>query len=164
MNTTIEIHKDLLQNKITVNHSYNEKLESLWNAFTRTEILEQWWAPKPYKAIVVENNFTKNGKLHYYMLSPTGEKHYCIAEFLEINDLESYTVTDAFCDEKGVINKDFPSMKWKNTFSYQNGITKITNSISFDNQEEMNNILNMGFESGFKTGLNQLFLFLAANK
>ena len=157
MNSTIAIQKIAEKNQIIITHSYESTLETIWNAFTQSEILEKWWAPEPYKAIVVTNNFENGGKLHYYMLSPEGQKHYCIAEYLEINPQKSYEVLDAFCDENGVVNTNFPRMKWLNNFSYQNGITTVSNIITFEKNEDMSAILELGFEEGYKMGLNQLY-------
>ncbi|MGX7666758.1 SRPBCC family protein [Flavobacterium pedocola] len=157
MNTTIEFQKLPEQKKIIVTHSYPTTPETVWDAFTKTEMLEQWWAPEPYKAIVLTNTFENGKYMHYYMLSPEGEKHYCIAEYSKIEPLKSYQVLDAFCDENRVINNDFPRMTWQNTFSYENGITTVTNTLSFEKTEDLNKILEMGFEEGYRIALNQLF-------
>jgi uncharacterized protein YndB with AHSA1/START domain len=160
MNNTIQFQKKPESLEMVITHSYKAALETIWYAFTEPEILEKWWAPLPYKAIVVSNNFNPGGKLHYFMLSPDGEKHYCVAEFISIDPLKSYEVLDAFCDEKAVINTGFPRMNWKNEFSYSNGITNVTNTIRFNQAEDMTKILEMGFEEGYTMGLNQLFELL----
>jgi PhnB protein len=160
MNQTIQIQKKPESREIIVKHSYKAALQTIWDAFTVPEILEKWWAPQPYKAIVVSNNFNPGGRLHYYMLSPAGEKHYCIAEFSNINPLKSYEVLDAFCDENAEINTEFPRMTWKNEFTFKNGITEVTNTITFSKVEDMTKILEMGFEKGYTTGMNQLYALL----
>jgi PhnB protein len=156
MNSTIEFQKSPENKQIIVKHSYQHSLETIWNAFIETEILEKWWAPKPYKTIVLTNNFEKGKYMHYYMLSPEGQKHYCIAEFLEIDPLKSYKVLDAFCDENAVINTELPRMIWENSFSFENGTTTVTNLITAEKAEDLAQILEMGFEEGYKMGLNQL--------
>lgn len=160
MNTTIEFQKLPESKQLVVKSSFPNSLETIWDAFTKTEILEKWWAPEPYKAIVVDNNFEKGKSLFYYMLSPEGQKHYSIAEFLEIDPLKSYEVLDAFCDENAVINTEFPRMKWLNTFKFENGITTVTNTITYEKAEDMVQILEMGFEEGYRMGLNQLHTLL----
>lgn len=160
MNTTIEFQKLPGKKQIIVKHSYPNALETIWKAFTTTEMLEKFWAPEPYKAIVIFNDFKKGGKLFYYMLSPKGEEHYCIDEFLDIDHLKSYEVLDAFCDENGVINTALPSMKWSNHFTSENGITTVINTISFEKTADMTKNLEMGFEEGYKMSLNQLYALL----
>jgi PhnB protein len=160
MNATIEFQKSPESRQIVVKSSYRNSLETIWNAFTKTEILEKWWAPEPYKAIVIANNFEKGKSMFYYMLSPEGQKHYCIAEFLEIDPLKSYKVFDAFCDENAVINTELPRMTWVNSFSFDNGTTTVTNTITAEKAEDIAKILEMGFEEGYKMGLNQLYNLL----
>jgi len=163
MNPTILFQKKPESREMIITHKYKTDLETIWDAFTKPEILEKWWAPLPYKAIVVSNNFYSGGKLHYYMLSPEGEKHYCVAEFIRVDPLKSYEVLDAFCDENAVINTGFPRMTWKNEFSFSNGITEVTNTITYEKPEDMTQILEMGFEEGYSMGLNQLYELLKLN-
>lgn len=160
MNPTIVFQKFPEKNQMIIKHSYQAALETVWNAHIKTEILEKWWAPEPYKAVVVKNDFSNGAILHYYMLSPEGEKHYCLAEFSDIVNLKSYTVLDAFCDENAVINMELPRQKWFNTFEENNGVTTVTNSIQFETKEDMDKIIEMGFEEGYTMGLNQLFKLL----
>jgi uncharacterized protein YndB with AHSA1/START domain len=81
MNTTISFQKLKDKKQIIVIHSYKNEIEILWDAFTKTGILEKWWAPEPYKAIVVSNHFENGGQLFYYMLSPTGENIIALQSF-----------------------------------------------------------------------------------
>jgi uncharacterized protein YndB with AHSA1/START domain len=156
MSSEISFNIDFEKNQLTIIHQYEGSKSELWNAYTHTELLEKWWAPEPYKAIVVSNNFKENGLLHYYMSSPEGEKHYCLAHFLAIDIFNSYEVLDAFCDENAVINTAIPRMRWKNTFVQIENTTTVTNIVSFENSEDMKTILEMGFEEGYKLGLKQL--------
>jgi uncharacterized protein YndB with AHSA1/START domain len=41
--------KDLQNKKLTVVREFDAPLERVWEAWTKSEILDQWWAPKPYK-------------------------------------------------------------------------------------------------------------------
>lgn len=156
MSATIEIKKDLAARKIMVTSQFHASLENLWDAFTNPETLEKWWAPKPYEAFTKKIHFADGGQWLYYMLSPEGEKHWCIAEFKNIHPKESYEVFDAFCDEEGKINTDLPRMNWTNSFREKNGMATVTNVIAFAKEEDMKKILEMGFEEGYTTGLNQL--------
>lgn len=160
MNPTITIQKFSEKNQMIIKHSYHDSLETIWKAHLKTEILEKWWAPEPYKTVTVKNDFRNGGFMFYYMIAPTGEKHYCIAEFSDIINLKSYTVLDAFCDENAVINMEFPRQKWLNSFEEINGITTVTNTIQFQSKEDMEKIMQMGFEKGYTIALNQLFKLL----
>jgi uncharacterized protein YndB with AHSA1/START domain len=160
MNNLITFQKLENKKQIIITHSYDHPIKTIWDAYTKTEILEQWWAPKPYKAIVVCNYFENDGQLFYYMLSPKGEKHYCIVEFSNIVQHQSYDLIDAFADANGTINIAVPRMKWENKFTFQNGTTTVTNTINFEKIEDMHQLLAMQFEEGYAMGLNQLFELL----
>jgi uncharacterized protein YndB with AHSA1/START domain len=156
MRLSTKIDKDYTARKITIISEFKIPKLKIWEAFTTPEITDQWWAPKPYRAITKHANFKDGGQWLYYMLSPEGEKHWCFAEFKKIRPMKSYEATDAFCDENGKINMAFPRMKWTNSFDEENGITRVTNIITFSQEEDMKQILEMGFEQGYTMGLNQL--------
>lgn len=156
MNNSITIDKDYANRKIRVTTKYHAPLDSIWDYFTNAEQLEKWWAPKPYLAITKKMDFTNGGYWLYYMLSPEGDKHWCIVSFKNIQPKNTYELANAFCDEEGNITPNFPRMDWANSFHEENGITTITNIISFETEAEMKQLLEMGFEGGYRMGLNQL--------
>ena len=47
-------------------------------------------------------------------------------------------------------------MTWTNSFREENGKATVTNVITFDKEEDMKKIIEMGFEEGYSIGLNQL--------
>lgn len=156
MSDFIAIEKNIEQKTITIKSSFSVSQQVLWDSFTKAEIMEKWWAPLPYKAIVIEMNFTENGRCLYYMLSPEAEKHWCIVEYIKIDSPNFYSCKDAFCDENGNINTSFPRMTWLNTFESSLSGSTITNVIHFETINDLTQLLEMGFEGGYKMGLGQL--------
>ncbi|REJ81965.1 MAG: SRPBCC domain-containing protein [Bacteroidetes bacterium] len=152
----ITLDKQFDNKKVIVDMQFKTGKSELWDAFTTAEMMEKWWAPLPYKAVIKKMSFSNGGRCLYYMLSPQGEKHWCIADFSEIVPGVSYFVTDAFCDENEKINIDFPSMNWKNIFSGDEKQSRISSEISFKSQEDMKKFLELGFEEGYKIALTQL--------
>src|SRR5687767_16002716 len=110
MNKTIlmdfQVDKEAKQIKVT--REFDAPLDLVWQAWTNSEILDQWWAPKPWKAVTKSMDFREGGTWLYYMQGPEGEKHWCKAEYKSIKPQKFFSWLDAFCDEKGVINKDMP--------------------------------------------------------
>lgn len=155
MNPVISFEKDFENKKIVVTSKFKASLVTIWDAFTNPAVTDKWWAPKPYKAVTKEISFKEGGRWLYYMLSPEGDKHWCIADFSNIQLLKSYDVSDAFCDENGVINTNHPRMTWNNVFVEEDGKTTVINTVSAE-PEDLKKILEMGFEEGYKMGLNQL--------
>lgn len=156
MDHVVKFEKDYSNKKIIVVSKFNASLSAVWDAFTNAKTLEKWFAPKPFKVGTKRMNFTEGGQWLYYMVSPEGQKYWSLAEYRSIKPLKSYVAFDAFCDENGKVNTDFPRGIWANSFVEENGITTVTNSLSFEKEKDMEQLLKMGFEEGYKTGLNQL--------
>jgi len=143
------ISKDLGNKKMVVVREFDAPLERVWKAWTESNLLDQWWAPKPWKAITKSMDFSEGGIWLYYMQGPEGERHYCRADFKVIDAPKSFTLVDAFCDENGNPTGELPSMHWKNEFSETETGTKVEVEITFASEEDLNKIVEMGFKEGF---------------
>lgn len=148
--------KDTVNKTIKVVRAFNAHQQQVWDAWTQSEILDQWWAPKPWKAGTKSMDFREGGEWFYYMEGPDGERHYCQFQYKTINPITSYSGNDMFCDENGNPNNEFPSMTWRVKFEEANERTTVTSTINFDKAEDMETIIKMGFEEGFKMGLGNL--------
>ena len=156
----IDITKDIDNATITIKTVWQHDIKTLWDMYLESSKVELWWAPEPYKAVVIHNNLHVGGDMFYYMLSPEGDKHYCKAVYKAVDMHKSYTVEDAFCDETGVINTTVPQSIWHTTFENDGNNTIITNIIQYKSTDDMQLILEMGFEEGYKQALNQLYTYL----
>lgn len=156
MESDIIFNKDFDSNTVYVMKIYDAEVSKVWDYFTKAELLDQWWAPKPWKCETAKQDFTEGGIWLYSMVGPEGERHYAQVKYGEIMEHRSFDGVDAFCDENGNVNPDFPEVKWLFGFTGVEEGTKVTVNIHFPTTEAMNKLIEMGFEEGFKTGLNQL--------
>jgi len=156
MKSIITFNEDFDSNSVYVMKIYKTEVSKVWAYFTQSELLDQWWAPKPWKCETRKQDFEEGGTWLYSMVGPEGERHYSLLKYGEITEHRSFDGTDAFCDENGTINEDFPQSKWLLGFTGVEEGTKVTINIHFPSQEALKQLLEMGFEEGFKTGLNQL--------
>ncbi len=161
MQKQTEVTKDRENKKLVVVREFDATPADVWSAWTEKELLDQWWAPKPWKAETKSMDFREGGFWLYCMVGPEGEAHWCRVDFKTISKLKSFTGLDAFCDENGNINHDFPTMHWKNVFSKTDSGTKIEVEINFDTEADLEKILEMGFEEGFTSALGNLDELLA---
>ena len=141
---------------VVVKREFAANLDLVWDAWTKPEILDQWWAPKPYKTVTKSMDFREGGMWLYYMVNPENEKHWCKNEYQKINLKESFTGLDAFCDENGITNKDVPRTQWTNTFSKKSDKTLVTVTATYDSLEDLEMIIKMGFKEGFTMALENL--------
>ena len=153
--------QDLTNKKIKVTREFDAPVEQVWKAWTESKLLDQWWAPKPWKANTISMEFSNGGVWLYYMEGPDGSRHYCRADYKSIRTNKSYECLDAFCDEKGNINTELPRMQWLVEFNKATTATKVEIEITFATPEELEKIIEMGFKEGFAAAHNNLDELLA---
>jgi len=151
-------------NTIHVTREFDADLALVWKAWTTAELLDQWWAPKPYRNRTKTMDFREGGFWHYAMIGPENETHWARFDYEKIDTRKGYTGQDAFCDEAGNINTGFSRMHWENLFSGSAERTTVKVTITMDTPETLEKIIAMGFREGFTMGLNQLDELLSTLK
>ncbi len=163
-NLTMDFSINKENHTITVKREFAAPLSLVWKAFTTSEILDQWWAPKPWKANTKSMDFKEGGQWLYAMVGPKGEEHWSLSKYLSIKNEEEYTATDGFSDTDGNINKEMPQSKWKVNFSSLEKNTLVICKITFNEVAQLESTLAMGFNEGFAMGLSNLDVYLASYK
>jgi uncharacterized glyoxalase superfamily protein PhnB/uncharacterized protein YndB with AHSA1/START domain len=149
-------------NTISIHREFAADIDLVWAAWTEAEILDQWWAPKPYKNKTKSMDCRSGGVWHYNMTSPVGEVHWCRFDYNEVIPLQHYDGIDAFCDEEGNINPNMPRNKWYNRFNAHGEHTMVDMLLSFDNLEDLEKIIAMGFKEGLTAGMENLDQYIEA--
>jgi uncharacterized glyoxalase superfamily protein PhnB/uncharacterized protein YndB with AHSA1/START domain len=149
-------------NTINVKREFAANLELVWQAWTNPEILDQWWAPKPYRTITKSMDFREGGMWLYAMISPQDEKHWCKNDYHKIQYQKNFSGLDAFCDENGTVNTNMPRTLWKNTFSENAATTTVTIVAKYENLADLEKIIEMGFKEGFTMALENLDQYIEA--
>jgi uncharacterized protein YndB with AHSA1/START domain len=158
--TEVNVDKDLENKKMTFAKHYNAKPDVVWQAWTKKEILDQWWAPKPWRAETSKFDFQNGGVWQYAMVGPDNERHHGKFTYTKISVQKSFEGTDAFTDEKGFINTDLPQANWKVEFRSAGAGTDVKITVTPKSEGALEKFLEMGFEEGFKMGLNNLEEYL----
>lgn len=136
-------------NTIRVERTFSAPVNLVWSAWTEPQILDQWWAPKPYKTHTKSMDFREGGFWLYCMEGPEGDKHWCRADYKKINTFNSYEALDAFCNEQGELNQEFPRSLWQTNFSAQGDTTDVTVLLTYNSLEDLEKIVSLGFKEGF---------------
>lgn len=147
-------------NKLRVEREFDAELSLVWKAWTTSEILDQWWAPKPWKTETQYMDFREGGYWLYIMAGPKGEKHYCRNDYNKIVQYQYYKGIDSFCDENGKINESLPRASWENTFTDLDSKTLVVVETTYDSQEQLEMVLKMGMKEGLKMALENLDQFI----
>ena len=160
MNNLLEFTIDKSTKTAFISREFDADLSLVWDAFTKQEILDQWWAPKPWASKTKVMNFEVGGRRFYAMVSPEGQEHWSIQKYTSISPKTNFKFLNAFADENE--NPALPGSEWDLTFSEQNGTTKLSVTIYNESLERMEKMIEMGFKEGFIMTMKTLEELLAS--
>ena len=147
---------------VFVNREFDAELSLVWDAFTKQEILDQWWAPKPWMSKTKYMNFKVGGRRFYAMVSPDGQESWQIQDYTSISPKTNFKFFSVFADKDE--NPNLPGSNWDLNFIEQNEITKVSITIYNESLERMEKMIEMGFKEGFTMTLNYLEKLLTTIK
>lgn len=153
---------------VFVDKEFDAELSLVWDAFTKQEILDQWWAPKPLISKTKYMDFRVGGRRFYAMVSPDGaEIGWQIFEYTSITPKSNFKCLSFFADKDET--PVLPGANWDLNFSEQSGpgsyrVTKVSISIYFESLDELKKMIEMGFKEGFTVTLNELTSLLKTLK
>ena len=142
-----------------INREFDADLSLVWDAFTKQEILDQWWAPKPWASKTKVMDFKVGGRRFYAMVSPEGQERWSIQKYTSISPKTNFKLLNAFADKDE--NPELPGSEWNLSFSEENGKTKVSVSIYNESLERMEKMIEMGFKEGFMMTMKSLEDLLA---
>ena len=147
---------------VLITREFNAELPLVWDAFTKPEILDQWWAPKPWMSKTKFMNFKEGGRRFYAMVSPEGHESWQIQDYTSISPKTNFKFLSVFADKDETPH--LPGSNWDLNFSEQNGTTKVSITIYNESLERMEKMIEMGFKEGFTMTLNSLEELLTQKK
>lgn len=147
---------DKKNNTVNVKREFAANLKLIWEAWTNPEIIDQWWAPKPWRAETKSMDFREGGFWLYAMVGPENQRHWGRQDYQKIVLQKSFVGTDSFCDDNGNVNAALPKTLFENVFSETNGKTLVTITSKYASLEMLEKIIEMGFKEGFTTALENL--------
>src|SRR3954470_12847835 len=66
---------------VIVNREFAAELPLVWDAYTKQELLDQWWAPKPWESRTKFMDLRVGGRRFYAMVGPDGQERWSIQKF-----------------------------------------------------------------------------------
>ena len=149
-------------NTLTINREFAAKRQLVWDCYTKSELLDQWFAPKPLTTKTKSMDFREGGHWHYAMIEPDGKEYWGYTEYVSIKPIDNYTALDAFCDESGEINTDLPRAKWNVSFEDRGEHALVNTVVTFDSLQDLETVIQMGMEEGMTLTLEKLDELLAS--
>lgn len=139
---------------VTVNREFAAELSLVWDAYTKQEILDQWWAPKPWESRTKFMDFRVGGRRFYAMVSPEGEERWSIQKYTFISPKTNFKIFNVFADKDE--NPELPGSDWDLNFSEQNGTTKVSITIKNESLARLEKMIEEGFREGFMMTMKNL--------
>ena len=153
-NLQFDFKVDKSTKTVFVEKEFDAELSLVWDAFTKKETLDQWWAPKPYASKTKYMNFKVGGRRFYAMVSPEGQENWHIQDYTSISPKTNFKFFSVFADKDE--NPFLPGSNWNLNFSENKETTKVSITIQNDSLERMEQMIEMGFKEGFTMTLNEL--------
>jgi len=144
---------------VFINREFAAPLSLVWDAYTKQEILDQWWAPKPFASKTKVLDFKVGGRRFYAMVSPEGQERWSIQKYTSITPKTNFKMYNAFADKDE--NPELPGSDWDFKFSEQNGKTKVSITIYNESLARLEKMIEMGFREGYAMQMKNLDELLA---
>lgn len=147
---------DKENNTLTIRREFLADKNLIWDCYTKQELLDQWFAPKPLTTKTKSMNFSEGGHWHYAMVDPNGTEYWGYTEYLKIKNQDYYTALDAFSNDKGEINTQLPRAGWKVTFTDKGENALVETIVKYKSLEDLETVINMGMKDGMTATLEKL--------
>lgn len=139
---------------VSITETFDADRDLVWDAYTKAELLDQWWAPKPYSSRTKVMDFRVGGRRFYAMVSPEGEERWVLQQYTSITAKTNFKLFNAFADENE--NPQLPGSDWDLNFSERDGKTTVHASIYNESLERLERMIAMGFKEGTAAQLENL--------
>jgi uncharacterized protein YndB with AHSA1/START domain len=151
---TMDFIVDKQTKTVSITKEFAYELSLVWDAYTKPELLDQWWAPKPMTSRTKAMDFEVGGRRFYAMVSPEGDERWAVQKYTSITPKTNFKFFNAFADKDE--NLELPGSDWDLNFSEQDGKTKVSISIYNESLERMERVIAMGFQQGIEALLQNL--------
>ena len=147
---------DKEKNTLTIKREFAAKRQMVWDCYTKSELLDRWFAPKPLTTKTKSMDFREGGHWHYAMVEPNGQEYWGRMDYQTIRPIDNYTSLDGFCDETGALNPALPRSKWDVSFSDMSAHTLVSTVVFYTSPEALQQVIDMGLKDGLASTLERL--------
>jgi uncharacterized protein YndB with AHSA1/START domain len=144
---------------VSITREFQAARSLVWDAYTKPELLDQWWAPKPLTSRTKVMEFCEGGRRFYAMVTPEGVERWAVQKYKSITPKTNFKFFNAFADKYE--NPELPGSDWDLNFSEHDGTTKVSISIYNESLERLERMIELGFVEGAKAQLKNLEELLA---
>lgn len=152
---------DKEKSTITIKRKFAARRQLVWDCYTKSELLDRWFAPKPLTTKTRSMDFREGGHWLYAMVEPSGQEYWGRMDYQTIRPIDHYTALDGFCDDTGALNPALPRSTWNVTFLDAGTQTRVETVVSYASAEALEQVIQMGLQDGLTSTLERLDELLA---
>ena len=139
--------------EIVLTRVFNAPRHMVFEAFSKPELLKQWFGPHGWSLSVCEVDFRVGGSFRFVMKGPSGRRNGHARRVLEIAPPERSVHMESF--------DDFPGESQVTTvFVEKDGKTTMTATVLYDSKEVRDAVIQTGMEHGAAETYDRLAEFL----
>ena len=159
--SVISSTKNLEALSFTLVAEFDAGVERVWQLWEDPRQLERWWGPPTWPATFERFEFQSGGKAGYYMTGPEGEKAGGWWRFTDIQAPNRLEFDDGIADDNGEPVDDMGITHATVSLEDAGGRTRMTIVSTFESEEQMEQMVQMGMEEGMKEAVGQIDAILS---
>jgi uncharacterized protein YndB with AHSA1/START domain len=144
----------IAERELVLTRIINAPRERVYEAWTKPELMKQWFTPKPWTTPVIETDVRPSGSSLIVMRGPDGNEFPNRGVYLEVVENERLVFTDAYVKAWEPAEKPF--MTAIITFENEGGKTKYTARVRHWSVADRETHEKMGFQHGWGICAEQL--------
>lgn len=143
--------------ELVMTRTFSAPRHLVFDAWTKPELLKQWFGPWDWKLIVCDVDLTVGGAYRFVMRNPKGDEMGWGGVYKEISRPDRFVNTEIF-DEAWYPGESILT----NVLNEENGKTTFQTTILYVSAEARDGVLNSGMSSGVEASYDKLEAFLVA--
>jgi uncharacterized protein YndB with AHSA1/START domain len=140
---------------------FDAGVERVWKIWEDPRQLERWWGPPSWPATFEKHDLAPGGEASYYMTGPDGEKARGWWRFTAVQAPTHLEFDDGFADDDGAPVEAMGTTHATVTLEDIGDRTRMTILSTFESEEQLNQMVEMGMEEGMKEAAGQIDALLA---
>lgn len=159
--TVVSSTKNLEALSFTLVAEFDADVKRVWQVWEDPRQLERWWGPPTWPATFEQLDFQPGGKAAYYMTGPDGTKARGWWRITSIQAPNQLEFDDGFADENGDHVEAMGTTHAAVTLEEIGDRTRMTVLSTFESEEQMKQMVEMGMEEGMREAAGQIDALLA---
>lgn len=132
------------------------KVSVVWDAFTKADLVDQWYAPRPVVSKTKEMDFTVGGRRLYAIGIPNGKEFWSVENYTSITPEKNIRYRSGFSDKNGNVSANSFGSESNINFNENNGITTVKITVEYTSLKTLEMMIERNHQDGMAECFNNL--------